>query len=173
MSKLIIAVSLFVATLAVSAANAQCAATVTIEATSNGGKSIDLYACGEGTFAYACASKNWGELYVGKTYSPAPWIELAAGVVFETGQDTPRFGGSVWAGEDRFSFLHLWEQGGSGPWHKTKVMYQTSDELHIGLIDRAFYGCGITAEYKLGSSSKLSAAWYDSGKGTVSLSTSF
>lgn len=165
--------TVMIAVMLVAASFVAAQTAVKIEGNLDGGKQIDLLTCHDGTFAYACVSEGWGEAYAGKTYSPAPWLELAAGAGLETGQDSLRFGGWAWAGQGHYSLLYVWERGGSGPWHKAIAMTKVTDALSLGVIDRSYYGRGVNAEYKLGSSSKLSAAWYGDGKGTVSISTSF
>lgn len=158
--------------LTVSAVYAQ-SVTLKVEGNTDGGKQIDVLATSGSTFGYACASKNWSEAYVGKVFSPAAWLEIAAGLGLEDAKNPVRLGGWVWLGEGRVSFIHLFEDGGSGEWHKSIAAYQISDSLKAGLIDRAFYGRGITAEYKLGNGSKLNGAVYEGGKATLSLSHSF
>ena len=153
-----------------SAALAQTA--VKLESNLKGGTSVDLLAVHNGTFSYALVCQNWAEAYVGKVFSPAPWFEIAAGIGLERADDPIRLGGWVWTGQGRYSLLHVWEQGGSGPWHKTIVMAKVNDHLNAGVIDRSFFGRGITAEYKLGQT-KLTGALYDGGATTLALSHSF
>lgn len=147
--------------------------TLKVEGNFDGGKQVDVLATSGSTFGYACMTKGWSEAYVGKTFSPAPWVEIAAGIGLEDAKNPVRLGGWVWLGEGRCSFIHLFEDGGSGEWHKTVVAYKVSNDLKVGVIDRAFYGQGVTAEYKLGNGSKISGAYYEGGKATVALSHTF
>lgn len=167
-----IATLIITVVLTVSAASAQNI-TLKVEGNFDGGKMIDVLATSGRTFGYACMTKGWSEAYVGKVFAPASWAEIAVGVGLEDAANPVRLGGWVWLGEGHYSLIHLFEDGGSGEWHKTIAAYQISDSVKAGLIDRAFYGRGITAEYNLGNGSKLNGAMYEGGKATVSLSHSF
>ena len=147
--------------------------TAKVEVNQDGKVQYDLLMQSQNAFGYACLTDGWNEAYVGLNYSPAEWCEVALGTGIESDQVSARIGGWVWLGKGRVSFIHLFEDGGSGPWHKTTLMYKISDNFKAGLIDRAFYGRGITAECNLGHGAKLGGAWYEGGNATVSLSHSF
>jgi hypothetical protein len=146
--------------------------TVTLETNLEGGKSLAALYSDNNFFGFAqYCEGGWWQAYAGATYSPTQWSQVALGVGTEA--DGLRLGGWVWAGQGRYSFLHLFEQGGSGPWHKTMAMVKVNDSLNAGVIDRSFFGHGITAEYQLGGGSKLTGALYEGGVTTLALSHSF
>jgi hypothetical protein len=100
-----------------------------------------------GVFAYNCLTKNWREGYVGLTYSPKQFIQVAYGIGQETGGF--RQGGWIWAGKGRISAIYLAEDGASGPWNKTVVKYQATKRFALGWTEKSFAGSGIYAEYSV------------------------
>ena len=149
------------------------AQTVKMEWGDDGSTNLGMFWRENGTFVYAFGSENWAEAYVGATYSPAPWAEVALGVGLEQADDPFRLGGWIWLGQEKVSFLHLFEDGGSGPWHKTTLSYAVDERLSVGAIDRSFLGRGAFAELALDEGRSINITDYEGGGWTASLSQSF
>jgi len=128
---------------------------------------------GLGVFAYELVGKNWSEAYAWLTYSPVPQLELALGYGTEEAKNPNRLGGWVWAGKDRLSGIYLFEDGGSGPWHKLELKYAATDRVSLGYVERSYSGEGLMAEYKLTSSEKVRVYSFKEGTTEVSLIHSF
>ena len=160
----VLAVAVFV-----SIAGAQ---TVKVEL-SEGSTSVDCFWRGDGAFVYVSGSRNWAETYAGATYSPAPWAEIALGIGLEQADSPIRLGGWVWLGQGDVSFCHLFEDGGSGPWHKTILSLVINEHLKIGALDRSFMGRGAFAEIAISGDNVVNTTVYEGGDWTLSLSHSF
>ena len=166
----VIAVILFSATLA----SAQ-STTVTLESNLEGAENISALYCQDNFFAFAqYCEGDWSQAYAGLSYADNIG-DVAYQVALGAGAETNgfRYGGWIWAGEGKFSFIHCFEGGGSGPWHRTIVKYQATDKVSLGVTDRSFYGRGVRAEVKISASTKLIGEYYEGGKSTLALSTSF
>ncbi len=140
---------------------------------SEGSTSLDCFWRGNGYFAYAFGSKHWAEAYGGVTYSPTPWADFGLGAGLERADDPFRYGGWVWLGQGDVSFCHLFEDGGSGPWHKTTLSLKVDERLTVGAIDRSFLGRGAFAELAFGDGQSINIADYEGGAWTFSLSQTF
>lgn len=147
--------------------------TLSVETAFAGTPCVSVYSANAQAFVFAQVATGWAQAYAGMKYSPAPWAEVSLGIGLEQADSPFRVGGSVWLGQGRVSALHLFEDGGSGPWHKTTVAYKATSELSLGLVDRSFCGRGLTAEYKLSNDTTLTVAAYNSGQKTAALSYSF
>lgn len=149
--------------------------TVTLESNSKGSQNVAVLHCQNNAFVFVnCCEGGWWQAYVGATYSNTisdVAYQLALGVGAE--EFGSRIGGWLWVGQGKVSALHAFEDGGSGPWHRSIAKYQISDRLSLGVTDRAFYGRGIHAEYKLGTSSKVTGEYFEGGKATAALTYSF
>lgn len=167
MTKIIITL---IAVLAAALASAQT--TTTIETNSSGMQNFAVLHCQDNMFGFVqYCEGGWWQAYAGATYSPNSWSQIALGAGAET--NGFRYGGWLWLGESKVSALHAFEGSGSGPWHRTIVKYAVSDKVTLGATDRAFYGKGLRAEYKLGNSSKVTGEYFEGGSATLSYSLTF
>ena len=126
-----------------------------------------------GGFVYIAMCDTWSEVYAGPTFAPAKWIELGLGVGFEVADDPGRLGGYVWLGHGNLSFTYLFEDGGSGPWHKARVDYRLTDRLTVGLLEKRETGKGFSVGYALDKKTKLGLEAYENKPIRLSLSVSF
>ena len=117
---------------------------------------------GFGAFAFLQDTRGWSQAYAGPTYSPCPEIQLGVGLGLESDTDEIRKGGFLWAGQGKLSLLALYEEGGSGSWHKHWLMYQVNEDWSIGVVDRSFYGEGVVITRSLGSNDSLKVEGYGS-----------
>lgn len=126
-----------------------------------------------GAFGCLVVSDDWSEAYVGPTYSFTPnfGIELGAGV--ESDQESVRWGGDIWACQGKTSVVYLFEAGGSGPWHKLKVLYSVTPRLTAGVVEKSGAGFGATASYKLDGSTALGLTAYHDGTSQAALCIGF
>jgi len=120
------------------------------------------FGSGFGAFAFLQDTRGWSQAYAGPTYSPCSEIQLGVGLGLESDTDEIRKGGFLWAGKGDFSFLGLYEEGGSGPWHKHWLMYNVDKKWSVGLVDRSFYGEGVVITRSLGSNDSLKVEGYRS-----------
>ncbi|HOX41597.1 MAG TPA: hypothetical protein PK263_05405 [bacterium] len=140
---------------------AQAATTLEIESNlSTGQKVFSVFATKSlskqvGVFTYLYASASWSEGYAGLTYAPVSWLEAGLGYGVEQATPSYRIGGWIWAGKDRFSACYLFEDGGSGPWHKLRLDYQLTSRVKVGVVDRSFLGNGASVELKLNQGTKV------------------
>lgn len=160
-------------------AGVACASgTLGIYASDKGDVSFDVYMnrnlTGQlGAFGYLSVSDKWSEAYVGPTYSFTPnfGIELGAGV--ESDQASIRWGGNVWASQGKTTAVYLFEAGGSGPWHKLKLLYSVTPRITAGLLEKSGAGFGATASYKLDGCTAIGLTAYRNGTGAASLCIGF
>lgn len=113
-----------------------------------------------GYFAYALESKCWNEAYAGFTYSPTTWSQIALGYGQEQMPDPTRFGGWIWLGKGKVSCLYLFEDGGSGPWHKTVIQYQATPVVSLGVVSLMNQKLAPMAEIKLNKQTSLKLTGY-------------
>jgi len=123
-------------------------------------KSIDMFICQSlndkvGVFGYATVSEGWSEAYAGPTFSPNANFQVGLGLGVESGQDSARIGGFAWAGHGKASVTYLFEDGGSGPWHKLKAGYQVSSRANVQVLEKTSAGLGLGVEYKLEANTSL------------------
>jgi hypothetical protein len=125
-----------------------------------------------GAFGYLSVSRNWSEAYVGPAYSFTPNFGLEIGYGVESGQPG-RWGGDVWACQGKVSAVYLFEAGGSGAWHKLKLLYSATPRLTAGLVEKSGDGFGATASYKLVGCTSLVLTAYESGTSQAGVSIGF
>ncbi len=140
-----------------------------------GGLTLDVFTTKSistetGLFFYALGCEGYAEAYAGATWSPRPFIQLALGYGVEQANPSNRVGGWLWLGEGKLSFIHLFEDGGSGPWHKTELDYQLTPSVKIGLVDKTTWGNGAVVGFRANKMSEVKL--YACQHATV-LSTSF
>jgi len=171
--QILAAIAVIIASLTVTLASAQV--TITSEINDSGKANIAALYSANNAFVFAQQCEGgWWQAYAGATYSDnIGEVAYQLGLGLGTEKFGSRYGGWVWMGEGNFSFIHLFEGAGSGPWHRTIVKYQVGDKLALGLTDRAFYGRGVRAEYKLDRTFTLIGEAFEGGKSTLALSTSF
>lgn len=126
-----------------------------------------------GAFGYLSVSDKWSEAYVGPTYSFTPncGIELGAGV--ESDQESIRWGGNVWACQGKTTAVYLFEAGGSGPWHKLKLLHSVTPRFTAGVVEKRGAGWGVTSSYKLDRCTAISLTAYQNGTSQAALCIGF
>lgn len=150
------------------AGTAQAATTLGVEKNlATGGISFDLFGQSEisdqfGWFGYFLVTDGgYSEAYLGPTWAPISNLEIGLGYGIEAADDPGRFGGYVWTGKGKASLLCLYEDGGSGPWHRINLGYQVTPKLYLGVSDRSFYGKGALIWYKLDEKVNLQLNVYE------------
>lgn len=126
-----------------------------------------------GVFGCLSVSRDWSEAYVGPTYTFSPHFGLEIGYGVESGQLSGRWGGDIWACQGKTSVTYLFEGGGSGPWHKLKVLYSVTPRLTAGVVEKSGAGFGATASYKLDGSTALGLTAYQNGTSQAALCIGF
>ena len=94
-------------------------------------------------------STGYRQIYGGPTLKPFSWLEVGVAGGQETGGTPNRRAAYLWSGNDSVSVIGIFENGGSGPWHKIVVNYRVSNSVGIGIMDQAFLGRGPRMEYSL------------------------
>jgi hypothetical protein len=102
-----------------------------------------------GLYLFAQTGASWRQVYVGPTYSPASWMQVGAAYGIERDTNPGRFGSFAWFGKGPVSLLALYEDGGSGPWHKVVANYAIG-KAGIGAMHQAFLGVGPRVELRFG-----------------------
>lgn len=94
---------------------------------------------------------EWAEGLVGLTYTPYSWLDLSAMAGIETYDQSPfRYGGSLWIGKDRFSFVYLFDDGGTDYWQRNLGKVEVIPTFSIGVIQETFFGTGPYVEKRFG-----------------------
>jgi hypothetical protein len=120
---------------------------------SGGSNTIGYYAFGQSTTA------GYTQMYAGPKVNPADWMEVGAAVGVEklvSSKWMQRSAGYLWTGKENFSLIGIYENGGSGPWHKVILAYKITPELSIGIQNQSYFGTGPRVEYSFG---KSASAW--------------
>lgn len=124
----------------------------------DGGASGLIYGnCGAFVFGQKFSSGYW-QTYGGPMCKPLPWLEVGAGVGREDADKPNRRAAYAIASNDFGSMTAIFENGGSGAFHKVIVMKAVTDSLGIGLMDQKFLGFGPRVEYALTKNTTLSGA---------------
>jgi hypothetical protein len=131
------------------------------------------YSSHVGAFGYLSVSDSWSEAYAGPAYSfnSHCGIELGAGV--ERDQKSVRWGGDVWACQGKTAVTYLFEAGGSGAWHKLKILRSINPRITVGVIEKSGPGWAATASYKLDGCTALGWTAYQNGTSQLSLCIGF
>ena len=103
-----------------------------------------------GWMVWTLNSEAWSEGYAGLTYAPAEWIEVSSGIGLETDDNPFRMGHSVFLEKDRWSFLSIFEHGGSGYWYRNVAKFQVTERFAVGVEKRRFFGTGFHADLSVG-----------------------
>ncbi len=104
-----------------------------------------------GGYIWAQTRPGYSEAYAGATCSPKSWLQVGAAVGVEQSGDatSPRVGGFVWIGNDRFSNLTLLEGAGSGFWYKNQTSLTLPKGVTASLISQRFTGTGPEIEIRV------------------------
>ncbi len=102
-----------------------------------------------GSFVWFQVQQGYSQAYGGATYSPKPWVQFALGAGLEEDKRPARIGSYVWIGKARLSALGVFEDGGSGFWHKAETNYQISKTLGVGSLSERFKGSGPKIEFSV------------------------
>ncbi|MDP2934133.1 MAG: hypothetical protein Q8N81_08515, partial [bacterium] len=89
------------------------------------------------------------EAYGGLTYSPKPWVQVAAGAGVEEAKNPGRIGGFVWMGNSKSSILFVPEYGGSGFWWKLEANRKITKVIGAGFITERYKGSGPRVEFRI------------------------
>ena len=110
---------------------------------SGGGETLGYYALGQSL------STGYRQIYAGPKVNPTDWLEagVALGVEETSASAWTRRAGYVWLGRDKISLLGVYENGGTGPWHKLVLNYKVTTDLSVGIQNQSFFGTGPRAEY--------------------------
>jgi len=97
-----------------------------------------------GFFAYGEVHRNWGQIYAGPTFSPASWLKVGTGIGLEDiDVSTPlRYGGFLWAGNEKDSLLAVANFGQSGYWWRVDTNHRFSAWFGAGLLAQRDAGIG-------------------------------
>jgi hypothetical protein len=98
-------------------------------------------------FVQVCDS-GFAQAYAGPSVKLGSNANGWLGGGFDT-NDHFRYGGAVWAGKGKMSFLHLFSGRESGPWHEAWFNVQVSKKIGLGLVENSATGFGSRVEYKL------------------------
>lgn len=110
-----------------------------------------------GLFAYGQVHRNWGQMYAGPTLSPASWLKVGTGIGLEDiDVSTPlRYGGFLWAGNEKDSFLAVADFGQSGYWWRVDTNHRLSDWFGVGLLAQRDAGFGPRLQLSIPRSSVM------------------
>ncbi|MDI6820569.1 MAG: hypothetical protein QMD65_00095 [Patescibacteria group bacterium] len=116
---------------------------------------IDLYLNGSiignfGWSAWSLSGQYWSEAYIGPTFSPTIWSRVGVFYGIESANPAGRYATSLWLGIDEGSFLAIYENGGSGPWHRIVVNINFLKELGLGVMDQRYFGNGPRIQFNIG-----------------------
>ena len=123
---------------------------------------------------WGLATQTWSESFVGLTYSPSDTLNVGFAYGVEDAKRHGRYGASLWTKRENVSLLALYEDGGSGPWHKAVLNYSTG-KWDIGLMNQAFVGTGPRVARNFGKLSVWSALLFEKGgqKGILGITRNF
>lgn len=98
---------------------------------------------------FALVEETWSEALVGVAYSPKKWLELGLSTGIEHNPAILRFGGSIWIGKGKTSFLTLLEQGKGKDnyWYKISLTRNLSETVSLGAMAWRFHGLGPIVKY--------------------------
>ncbi|MFH1178367.1 MAG: hypothetical protein V1711_01405 [bacterium] len=97
----------------------------------------------------------------GPTWKPISWLKVGLGFGAEQaalGEGRNIFfrgAGFLEVSVGKFNAFALFEQGGTGPWHKATVDYQIIDKISLGVMSETNVGIGPRIGYNLGKGYKV------------------
>jgi hypothetical protein len=97
---------------------------------------------------WGITSRAWSEGYVGPTYTPKPWVTIAAAVGAETGGARFGWGASGKKGKLFYCSLHEWGNG-SGYWYKNFTTYDLNSRVSAGIWNERGKGTGPTVNVRV------------------------
>jgi len=94
---------------------------------------------------------KYREFYVGPYWKPTDWLQLGVAIGRESDQGTNSFRRNAFAQIDteKVFALAIYENGGSGPWHRVHAVYHLNEKSSVGGMTERFLGHGPRAEYKI------------------------
>jgi len=108
-----------------------------------------------GLFILAQAiSDGYRQAYAGPSLKLGP-VEVGVGIGSENMPDSFRRAAYAFGDIGKISFVLAYEDGGSGPWHTTKVTYKVTDKVGVGAMEQSFFGFGPRVEYDLAKGIQL------------------
>lgn len=111
---------------------------------------------------------GYAQIYVGPRFQVNDFeFGIAAGVERIPGSGdawTLRRAGYVALGKEEFFALGIFEIGQSGDsWHKVVVTHAINSEWNLGVINQAFLGTGVRAEYAFSESVSIQGMAFSDG----------
>lgn len=100
-----------------------------------------------GFYYFSLLNENWGQAYAGIQFKPVKWLMLSLGAGLENNANPYRFNISLLILKNNFSWMQIYEYGGSGFWYNILLNYRISDQNSLGLIAKRFYGLGLNFEH--------------------------
>lgn len=139
---------------------------------------VNVYAKGPikgkvGWTLWTLTTQGWSEANGGLTFAPASWMEVSWSAGIETNEEPFRHSSTLWMGKGRFAVLVIYEDGGSGPWHRVIGTYQATKNVTVGVNSIRFFGTGPYIERRFGKVSVWGAWAVDNQKGAVTARLSF
>lgn len=98
---------------------------------------------------FALVEEKWSEALVGFDYSVKKWLSVGLSAGIEHNPAILRFGGSIWMGKGKTSFLALLEQGKGKDnyWYKISLTRELSETVSLGAMAWRFHGVGPIVKY--------------------------
>jgi len=112
-----------------------------------------------GYYAFGQSTNNgYQQIYAGPKVNPTNWLEFGVAVGAEKTASSDwmkRTAVYAWVGKAKISLLGVYENGGTGPWHKLVLNYKVTPELTLGIQSQSYLGTGPRVEYSLGKNVSL------------------
>jgi len=98
-------------------------------------------------------SDGYRSTYIGPTWKPFSWFRVGAGLGAEQSPEDKlkSVRGALFFEIDRkkFNIFAMFENGGTGPWHKVTATYKATEKIGFGGMSETELGIGPRIEYKL------------------------
>lgn len=98
-------------------------------------------------------SDGYRSTYAGPTWKPISWFRVGAGVGAEQAPEEKirSIRGAMFFEIDRekFNVFAIFENGGTGPWHKVTATYKPNEKFGIGGMKETDLGVGPRIEYNI------------------------
>ncbi len=100
---------------------------------------------------FGLVSEYWSEAHIGLAWSANSWSQIGLMAGFAQEETLFRVGAFLWLGKGRFSSLTLLEKGigEDNHWYRIKGLYQSTDNMFLGVQAWRFNGFGPLIEYRI------------------------